>query len=266
MLLIGCAAAPPEYGPPNGTLMIIGGAATEDDYMMFIELAGGPDAKIVVVPTAGGRETYDGEAIVSRWKERYGANNVVMLHTKDPEVADTEEFVKDLVDADAVYFLGGRQWRLVDAYMGTRTYDEFHKILERGGLIGGSSAGASIQASYLARGAESGNTIMMAPEPEHQMGFSFLRNSAIDQHIDGRGRWNDLREIIMAHPELLGIGLSEATAIIVRGDVFEVVGRNVVTIHDYNRTFTYADSTFYLALHVGEWYDMKTRRRIEKPN
>jgi cyanophycinase len=265
LLLIGCAGGQPEYGPPNGTLFIVGGAASRENYQMFIELAGGPDAKIVVVPTAGGRETYDVEQTTQRWRERYGASNVHMLHTTDPAVADTEEFVRDLVDADAVFFLGGRQWHLVDAYMGTRTYDEFHKVLERGGVIGGSSAGASIQASFLARGAEEGNTIMIAPEEEHRAGFGFLKNAAVDQHIDRRDRWDDLRDIIMVHPDLLGIGLSEATAIVVQGDEFEVVGRNKVTVHDFNRMHSYADSTYYLMLDVGDRYDMKMRRKIAAP-
>lgn len=264
LLLFSCAG-PPEYGPSSGILMIIGGAATEDNYRMFIELAGGSDAKIVVVPTAGGRETYDGESLVQRWKERYGATNVVMLHTVDREEADSEDFVKDLKDADAVFFSGGRQWRLVDAYMNTRTYEEFHKVLERGGVIAGSSAGASIQASFLARGAESGNTLMIAPELEHQAGFGFLRNAAVDQHIDRRNRWNDLREIIMVHPELLGIGIAEGTAIVVKGDIFEIVGKGQIAIHDYYGTFTYTDSTYYQVLDTGEWYDMKARRKIEKP-
>lgn len=265
LLLIGCAGGQPQYGPPNGTLFIVGGAASIENYQMFVDLAGGPDAKIVVVPTAGGRETYDAEQITRRWRERYGASNVHMLHTIDPAEADTEEFVRVLVDADAVFFLGGRQWRLVDAYTGTRTYEEFHRVLERGGVIGGSSAGASIQASFMARGAEEGNELMIAPEEEHRAGFGFLRNAAVDQHIDRRDRWDDLREIIMVYPDLLGIGISEATAIIVRGDEFEVVGRNKVTVHDFNRKYSYADSTYYLVLDVGDRFDMKMRRRIATP-
>ena len=116
--------------------------------------------------------------------------------------------------------------------------------------------------SFLARGAEEGNTLMIAPELEHHYGFSFLRNSAIDQHIDTRDRWDDLREIILVYPDLLGIGISEATAILVRDDEFEVVGRGQVAIHDFYRRFTYADSLYYLVLDPGERYDMSRRRRI----
>jgi len=261
-LLPGCEQGP-LHGPPSGRLMIIGGSASRANYEMFVELAGGPEAKIVVVPTAGGRTQYDGEAIRQRWVERYGTRNVHVLHTTDRAVADSDSFARVLYDADAVYFLGGRQWRLVDAYAGTRTEQAFHELLERGGLVAGSSAGASIQASFLARGAEEGNRLMIAPEPEHRAGFGFLRGAAVDQHIDRRDRWDDLRVIVMEYPELLGIGISEATAIIVEGDLFEVVGRGRVAVHDYHRSFSYADSTYYLLLEPGDRYDMRRRQVVE---
>ena len=263
-LLSGCVTAP-LHGPESGTLMIIGGAASPENYQTFIELAGGPDAHIVVVPTAGGAETYDAERIQTQWSERYGASNVTVLHTTDPAIADSEEFAAPLFEADAVFFLGGRQWHLVDAYEGTRTLEGFWNVLERGGVIAGSSAGASIQASFLARGAEQGNTLMIAPEEEHRAGFGFLKQAAVDQHINSRERWHDLRVILGEHPDLLGIGISEATAIIVRGDIFQVVGEAQVAIHDAYRQFTYADSTYLQLLEPGEWYDMRHRRRISEP-
>ncbi|MFO7767801.1 MAG: cyanophycinase [bacterium] len=262
LLLITACGRGPVHGPPSGTLMIIGGAADGANYEMFMELAGGPQAKIVVVPTAGGRAEYDAEVIRQRWADRYGARNVHVLHTRDRAVAESDSFARVLYDADAVYFLGGRQWRLVDAYAGTLAEEAFHQVLERGGLIAGSSAGASIQASFLARGAEEGNRLMIAPEPEHWAGFGFLRCAAVDQHIDRRDRWDDLRVIVMRHPDLLGIGISEATAIIVEGDLFEVVGRGRVVVHDYHRSFSYADSTYYLVLEPGDRYDMGRREVV----
>jgi cyanophycinase len=189
---------PPEYGPAKGSLVIVGGGATENTGIIeeFIRLAGGPDAKFIIVPTAGGNKTADGkikvyqeETVIAGWLRR-GLKNVHMLHTHDPKVADTEEFVKNLREANAVWFDGGRQWNIVDSYMNTLTYREFHKVLERGGVIGGSSAGATIQGDYLVRGAIAGPDIMMTPEPEHEHGFEFLHRSAIDQHINTRNRWD----------------------------------------------------------------------------
>src|SRR5215203_5242230 len=204
-------AAAPEYGPPKGTLVIVGGGATEGTGIMekFIELAGGPEKKFVIVPTAGGNRKADGslqeykeEDVVQGWIRR-GVKNVKMLHTADPKVADTEAFAAVLRDAHAVWFNGGRQWNIVDSYANTLTYREFHKVLERGGVIGGSSAGATIQGEYLVRGDTSGADVMMTAEPTHQEAFKFLRNVAIDQHINTRNRWDDLSPVMKKYPNLL---------------------------------------------------------------
>ena len=221
-----------EYGPPKGTLVIQGGGPDADTriFETFINKAGGLGAKIVVVPTAGGNRTPDGsvklykeEDVIALWKKR-GVLKVRMLHTHDPKVADTEEFARVLRAADGVWFDGGRQWNIVDSYAHTLTEREFHEVLDRGGVIGGSSAGATIQGEYLVRGAIAGPQIMMTPEPEHEHGFAFLRRSAIDQHINTRNRWDDLIPVIKRYPNLLGIGISEGTAIVVTGDRFEVIG------------------------------------------
>jgi cyanophycinase len=261
---------PPEYGPAKGTLVIVGGGATEGTGIVerFIALAGGPEKKFIIVPTAGGNRTADGaireykeEQVIAAWVKR-GLKNVKMLHTHDPKVADTEAFVKDLREADAVWFDGGRQWNIVDSYANTLTLKEFHKVLERGGVIGGSSAGATIQGDYLVRGAVAGADIMMTPEKEHEHGFAFLRRSAIDQHINTRLRWDDLISVIQKMPTLLGIGLSEGTAIIVTGDTFEVMGKWKVAIHDNTRLYQPWEKPYYV-LSAGDVYDMKARRVIK---
>ena len=147
-------------------------------------------------------------------------------------MADSAEFVAALKTAKGVWIDGGRQWRLVDSYLGTKTAKELDNVLERGGVIAGTSAGATIQGSYLVRGAREGNTIMMAKGYEE--GFGFLRNVAIDQHLIARHRENDLVPVISLKPELLGIGLDEATAIVVTGDSFSVIGASKVAIYDTN--------------------------------
>ena len=262
-------AGPPEYGPAKGTLVIVGGGATDGTGIVekFIELAGGPTAKFVIVPTAGGNRNSDGtlrpyveEKVIAAWLKR-GLKNVKMLHTHDPKVADTEAFVKDLREANAVWFDGGRQWNIVDSYANTLTFREFHKVLERGGVIGGSSAGATIQGDYLVRGAISGSEIVMTPEPEHEKGFAFLRRSAIDQHINARNRWDDIIPVIRKYPNLLGIGLSEGTAIVVTGDTFEVMGKWKVAVHDNTLPYQPWEKP-YIVLSAGDAYDMKARRII----
>jgi cyanophycinase len=263
-------AQAPEYGPANGTLVIQGGGSDAGTgiFETFVNKAGGLGAKIVVVPTAGGNKNLDGswkvykeDEVLATWKKR-GLTNVFMLHTHDPKVADTEEFAKVLRDAKGVWFVGGRQWNIVDSYANTLTLREFHKVLERGGVIGGSSAGATIQGDYLVRGAIAGSDIVMTPEPEHEHGFAFLRKVAIDQHINTRNRWDDLIPVIKKYPEMLGIGLSEGTAIVVTGDQFEVIGKWKVAIHDNTRVYQPWEKPYYI-LSPGDVYDMKARRIVK---
>jgi cyanophycinase len=259
-----------EYGPSNGTLVIVGGGSTAGTGIMerFIELGGGlENGRFVVVPTAGGNRDQDGnirvfeeERVLRSWRER-GVQNVTMLHTHDSAIADTDGFIADLNEATAVWFNGGRQWNIVDSYAGTQTYDAFHAVLERGGVVGGSSAGATIQGEYLVRGDTEGSGIVMTDEPHHELGFEFLRRSAIDQHINARGRWDDIIPVIEEQPDLLGIGLSEGTAIIVTGDTFEVLGAYKVAVHDNTRLYQPWQKPYFV-LDSGDSYDMVARRII----
>jgi cyanophycinase len=260
----------PEYGPPKGTLVIVGGGSTDGTGIVerFIQIAGGVEKKYIIVPTAGGNRNPDGSVrpyeeaqVIGPWLTR-GLKRVRMLHTHDPKVADTEAFVQELKDADAVWFNGGRQWNIVDSYANTRTLQEFHNVLARGGVIAGSSAGATIQGEYLVRGDTSGAAVMMTAEPAHQDAFKFLRRSAIDQHINARNRWDDLIPVIQKFPNLLGIGLSEGTAIVVTGDRFEVMGKWKVAVHDNTRIYQPWEKPYYV-LSPGDVYNMKSRR-IEK--
>ena len=231
----------------------------------FINLAGGLGAKIVVVPTAAAivRRTAacasTKRSALASWKK--GATNVWMLHTHDPKVADTEEFAKVLRDANAVWFevAGSGILSIPTPTPGpcvnsTRCWN--------GGVIGGSSAGASVQGDYLVRGAIFYSDIVMTPEPEHEHGFAFLRKSAIDQHINTCNRWDDIIPVIKKYPNLLGIGLSEGTAIVVTGDRFQVIGKWKVAVHDNTRNYQPWEKPYYV-LSPGDVYNMKTRA-IEK--
>jgi cyanophycinase len=252
------AAGPPQVGPGHGSLVVVGGNMHDPAiYRRFIELAGGPDAPIVMIPTAGGGEEYDEfyEGLIP-WREN-GARNLIVLHTLDRKVADSEAFVAPLKTAHGVFFFGGRQWRLVDAYAGTRTETEIRNVLERGGVIGGSSAGASIQGSFLVRGDTESNEVMMG---DHQVGFGYLRNVGIDQHVLRRNRQFDLIEVVEAHPELLGIGLDENTAIVVQGDVAEVIGESYMLVYD-NRKTTGEGGKFYFVA-PGDRFNLATREAM----
>ncbi len=249
-----------DVGPRRGALVIVGGAMKDPAIMeRFIELAGGPEAPIVIIPTAGAGDHYDQYYPGARRWRKLGVEHITVVHTRDRNVANSDAFVEPITKARGVWFPGGRQWRLADAYLDTRTELELHKVLERGGVIGGSSAGATIQGSYLARGDTKNNTIMMG---DHEEGFSFLKNIAIDQHLLARNRHFDLIPLIEKYPHLLGIGLDENTAIVVQGDRFEVLGQSVVAIYDYQRTLA-GEGRFYF-LRPGDSYDMGTREAMRR--
>lgn len=261
------AAIAQTTGPENGSLVIVGGGGATDAILeKFIELAGGPENDLVVIPTAAGRDSYDQDAGIADRLRGLGAENVVVWHTNDRTQADDSEFTKPLAEAGGIWFGGGRQWRLVDAYAGTRAEEIFNELLEKGGVIGGSSAGASIQGSYLVRGDTDNNQVMMG---DHEVGFGFIKNIAIDQHVLARNRHFDLFEILDAKPGLLGIGIDEKTAMIVQGDVFEVMGPSYVLVYDDQfwsregsdlKKLPEADRLFYF-LREGDRYDMRKREK-----
>jgi len=268
-------------GLKNGHLVIVGGNLSDSSiYARFIELAGGPDAPIVIIVTAGSDENlfdYGGlENIKKRFSEN-GFNNYEILHTRSRNEANSKTFVKPITKASGLWFTGGRQWRLADSYLNTRTQQEIQKLLDRGGVVGGSSAGASIMGSYLVRGDTKTNTVMMG---DHEKGLALMANCAIDQHLLALNRQFDILEILEVHPELLGIGLDENTAIVVHGDEFEVIGESFVAIYDgtfcqfvrdkSNWSIERPDITilpkgserFYL-LGAGRKYSLSDRRVIE---
>lgn len=257
----------PQYGPENGALVVAGGGSLSGTgiFERFIELGGGPeDGRFVIVPTAGGNYDRDGNLrvfdearVLAPWRAM-GLRNVVMLHTHDADVANTEAFIAPLREATAVWFPGGRQWNIVDSYAGTQTYDAFHDVLARGGVIGGSSAGATIQGEYLVRGDTKGSQIVMTEEKNHQRGFEFLKQTAIDQHVDTRNRWDHIIPVIQQQPHLLGLGISEGTAIVVTGDTFEVIGRWMVAVHDNTRAYMPWEKPYFV-LAPGTRYDMRER-------
>ncbi len=257
-----------NVGPQNGKLIIAGGGNVNDLIKEFVKQAGGKDARIVVIPTAGETDIFTDDWTFSKMLKELGAKTVSVLHTRDPKTADTKEFCAPFSEATGVWFTGGRQWKLVDAYMNTRVVNECFKVLERGGAIGGTSAGATIQGSYLARGDTQNNTIMMG---DHETGFGFLKNVAIDQHLLARNRHFDMFEILNEKPGLLGIGLDESTAILVEKDTFEVIGKSYVAIYDGK--FWRRDGnpvipemqSFYL-LRPGDKYDLKKREIIKQNN
>lgn len=205
-----------------GTLIIAGGGRLPSAICEhFIELAGGKEARIVVIPTASSRADRPQTLTTYAYFKNKGVN-VELLHTRSRQEADTEGFAQRLRNATGVWITGGDQSRLMDAYQGTAVERELHRLLARGKVIGGTSAGAAVMSRVMITG---GKTTARLGE-----GFGFLTGIVVDQHFHNRKRLGRLLTALTQYPRHLGIGIDEETAIIVRGQKLRVLGNASVRV------------------------------------
>ncbi len=226
-------------GPGKGHLMIFGGEQKYDYTMLkFLELAGGKDAKIVIIPSAS--EDPLNEALYLRHHlETLGATNVKYVLVNN-EPADTSTVLAMMDKTDGVFFTGGDQVRLTGKLLNTRLLDKVRAVYAAGGVVGGTSAGAAVMSEIMITGNELRNPDTTAPfnairlnNIEVKQGFGFVTKAIIDQHFVKRRREHRLMTLVLQHPKLLGVGIDERTAIIVRpDDTFQVLGEHTVVIFD----------------------------------
>lgn len=189
----------PEQQPSRGvqgpgSLVIAGGslATNSSVFQRILELAGGAEgARIVYFPTNGGGSYETPEQreaalnsflATSQWGDL--PNPVVLMHTYDPEVANDPEFYAPLEDATGVFFAGGLPYRAYDSYFGTATQAALERVLDRGGVISGSSAGALMQSNLMCRGDRSNNNAIMLGVPSEGFGFGGMQNIVVDVHCE----------------------------------------------------------------------------------
>ena len=214
----------------KGKLIIIGGGAIPDSlFSFFANYCGGKDQPVVYIPTATTDEAYiqNGEHLL-KFTSR-GFNNLSTIHTRNKKEADDPKNIALLRNAKGLYFGGGDQQLIADAYAGTKLYDEMIALLERGGVIMGTSAGATIMGSLMV-GGDARNDI--SKKYTLNPAFSFMTNTALDQHVLARNRQFDLIPVIEHYPGTLGIGIDESTAIIVEAGQFRVWGNSYVMLYD----------------------------------
>ena len=210
----------PDRSMP-GSLVICGGGRTPESVLQqFMELAGGTRARLVLIPTA---ETDAGVRAaarsVDRWRER-GAASVHLLHTRSRAEANDPSFLRPLADATGVWFGGGNQTRLSESYVDTALELQLKALLDRGGVIGGTSAGAAIMTRVMITGGRTTAT--------KGRGFDLLPGSVVDQHFLKRNRLGRMRSLLAEHPGLVGFGIDEGTALVFRGDQLSVIGDSSV--------------------------------------
>jgi cyanophycinase len=184
-------------------------------------LAGGKAARLVVIPTASNAadRKEEEEGYLEPWR-KYSPASLTLLHTRSRAQADLASFVKPIAEATAVWFSGGDQVKLVAPYRGTAVEREFKALLKRGGVIGGTSAGAAVMSDVMIEG---GN-----PKADVGHGFGFVTNAICDQHFLRRSRINRLLGVLADRPHLIGLGIDEGTAFVIEGEKWSVVGRSFV--------------------------------------
>jgi cyanophycinase len=214
----------------KGKLIIIGGGSIPDSlFSFFANYMGGKDQPIVYIPTATTDEEYiqKGEHLI-KFTSR-GFTNLSTIHTRNKKEADDPKNLALMRNAKGLYFGGGDQQLIADAYAGTKLYDEFIALLNRGGVIMGTSAGATIMGSLMVGGDARDD---ISKKYAFNPAFSFMTNTALDQHVLARNRQFDLIPVIEHYPGTLGIGMDESTAIIVEAGQFKVWGLSYAMLYD----------------------------------
>ena len=267
-LLVVCAGATlaaqamPTTGPKRGSLLLEGGVGSNHAIdSAFVALAGGPTSHIVVIPTAS---VFDAGppgmsvTLARRVKESFGVGAVTVLHTIDRANADSDTFIEPLRTATGVWILGGFPERMVQSYLGTKTERALYELLARGGVVGGQSAGAMIQGSWLdTTDDEFTPDVRALIRKQGRGGFGLLTNAAIFPHFDKRGSAAAVKESA-EHPQQLAIGIDEETALIVSGSQTQVVGLGTITFYDRS-----GGRPNVVTLRGGGRYDLATRHKQE---
>lgn len=218
------------YYPHKGSLIIIGGGEiTNEMYDLFAQKIGGKDQRIVYIPTASDDEAWIQEGKHLEKFTTRGFTNLKTVHTRDRIKANESIFPEMINNANGVFLGGGDQENLAKIYGGTATLKALNALLDRGGVIMGTSAGATIMGSLMIGGDHRKTPHLPKDFSE---GFSFIQQIAIDQHVLVRNRQFDLVPVLEKYPNILGMALDEGTAAVVESDSIRVIGNSYMLIFD----------------------------------
>ncbi len=232
LALASCTAPSPAQPPrASGALVIVGGGGTPDAVVArMIALAGGPGARTIVLPQASSRPEAGSES-ETFWKGK-GLEHVASVDLADPVAAR-----KAIESADLIWFPGGDQSRLMDAIEKAGVADAIRARHAAGAVVGGTSAGAAVMSPSMIVGGETADlTVVRAGSVELAQGLGLFPGTVVDQHFLKRQRFNRLLSTVLEHPDVVGIGIDEKTAIIVSGTGFDVLGESGVLVLDARGT------------------------------
>ncbi len=260
----------------TGQLVIIGGAEDKERechvLREFIRCAGGSEARIAIMTVATELSKEVGEDYI-RVFERLGVEDIRIIDTVDREDAENTSFLKTLDKATGIFFTGGDQARITEILKNTEIDKALHRRYAEGVVVGGTSAGASMMSNTMIVEGEA-ETHPRLEVVDLDEGMSFLPEAIVDQHFAQRGRLGRLLAALAAHPNLIGLGIDEDTAIIVKDHQFKVVGSGACTVADlkeasYNnikeRLKDEALALSGIKLHIlpsGYGFDLKNRKLI----
>ena len=218
--VLGALCAPAET--PKGVLVVDGGGkVTTGLYRKILDLAGGTNVTVLVIPFATA-STNSGDASLNAWR-RSGAARVSALTAQDREAA-----LAAVQAADVIWLGGGSQSRLMAGLQRLNLVEAIRERYAQGAVIGGSSAGAAVMSKVMIAGPPKTPD---APPPMAE-GLGLWPEVIVDMHFVKRVREPRLRKAVAAHPDLVGVGIDESTCVIVRGHSAEVFGKGTVTLLD----------------------------------
>lgn len=274
-----CSTKSPVAPGPKGHLFIVGGGDRDEPLMKrYVELAGGYGTGRIVIFTMASSVPFEvGPALVAEF-EKFGVKDVAFYQLTREEAARADSG-KILDGASAVWFADGDQARLTAALLDTPIHARMLELYKDGGLIGGTSAGAAVMSEVMITGDEkrtkNEDELWQTVEADNVVrvrGFGFVKNAIMDQHFLIRRRQNRLLSLVLENPGLLGAGIDESTAILVRPDgKWEVLGESQVYVVDarkakVSKTTAGKLGAHGLALHLllpGDVFDPVQGRAVE---
>jgi cyanophycinase len=222
-------AAIDENEHDRGALLLCGGGPLPIAVLeLFFQYGKGEEGKLVIIPTASAlADSGDFSIALGSWSD-FNWGKVDVLHALDRAQAEVDDFAATLKDATAVWMTGGDQGRLAERYQGTDVEQEIRNVMNRGGVVGGTSAGSAIASRVMISGGQRQARI--------GDGLDLLPNAIIDQHFSQRSRFERLASAVAAHPERVGIGIDESTGLLVDKKRAQVIGDGAVYVYaNYKR-------------------------------